>query len=214
MAQGETRARWIRTKLCHCFFLVFFFVLFFYMQLKEQDIVAEEAEWRGTEVAAAAAAATLWLYPTAVSYGFRVNNLVCLTTTALPLCYCPYPHPQPTSTRLPRSPLPSPWFLLSLFTFAMLAKCFAGPHGSQIRPSKSDNAGSESTLACQLIPIVDCFKQKKGGNRIWREAQGELKRGGEVGNSFHGELFISSTFTYSDLLSGLCLDPRQCMYHF
>lgn len=59
----------------------------------------------------------------------------------------------------------------------MLAKCFAGPHGSQIRPSKSDNAGSESTMARQLIPIVDCFKQKKG-NRIWTEAQREIKWGG------------------------------------
>lgn len=86
----------------------FFFFFLLNMQLKEQDIDAEEAEWEGTEVAAAAAAATSWLYPTAVSYGFRVNNLVCLTMTALPLCLCPYPHPHPTSTRLPHAPLPSP----------------------------------------------------------------------------------------------------------
>lgn len=110
---------------------------------------------------AAAVAATSWLYPTAVSYGFRVNNLVCLTTAAFPLCCCPYPHPCLTiNPAAPCSP-PFPRFLLSLFTFAMLAKCFAGLHGSQIRPSKSDNAGSGSTLACQLIPIVDCFKQIK-----------------------------------------------------
>lgn len=127
------------------------------MQLKEQETVAEVADWKGTE----AAAATSWPYPIAVSYGFRVNNLVCLTMTALPLCCCPYPHPHPTSTRLPPCSPPFPWFLLSLFMFAMLAKCFAGLHGSQIRPSKSDNAGSGSTLACQLIPIVDCFKQIK-----------------------------------------------------
>lgn len=57
--------------------------------------------------------------------------------------------------------------------FAMLAKCFAGPHGSQIRPSKSDNAGSESTLNCQLIPIVDCFKQKKGGATEYGERDRE-----------------------------------------
>lgn len=80
--------------------------VFLNMQLKEQDIVAEEAEWRVSEVAASAA--TSWLYPTAVSYSFRVNNLVCLTMTALPLCRCPYPHPHPTSTRQPRAPLPSP----------------------------------------------------------------------------------------------------------
>lgn len=81
---------------------------FFNMQLKEKDIVAEEAEWRGTDVAAAAAAATSWMYPTAVSYGFRVNNLVCLTMAALPLCCCPYPYPQPASTRLPPCSPPFP----------------------------------------------------------------------------------------------------------
>ena len=83
---------------------------FFNMQLKEKDIVAEEAEWRGTDVAAAAAAAaaTSWMYPTAVSYGFRVNNLVCLTMAALSLCRCPYPYPQPASTRLPPCSPPFP----------------------------------------------------------------------------------------------------------
>lgn len=65
----------------------------------------------------------------------------------------------------------------------MLAKCFAGPNGSQIRPSKSDNAGSESTLACQLIPIVDCFKQKKGQQNMERGTErdeGREERWGAV----------------------------------
>lgn len=101
----ESKVNWTKT-------LPLLLAFFFNMQMKEPDIVAEEAEWRGTEAAAAAAAAaataTSWLYPTAVSYGFRVNNLVCLTMTALPLCRCPYPHPHPTSTRLPCAPLPSP----------------------------------------------------------------------------------------------------------
>lgn len=136
-------------------------------------------------------------YPSAVSFGFRVNNLVCLTMAAVPLCCCPYSHPYPASTRNPLPSPPPPRFLLSLFTFAMLAKCFAGLHGSQIRPSKSDNAGSGSTLACQLIPIVNCFKQIKG-NRTWPQAQSENEAKGEVGSGLHGELFISSTFTYSD----------------
>lgn len=101
----------------------------------------------------------------------------------------PLPSPTPPSPHQPGCPMlppapPTPppflWFLLSLFTFAMLAKCFAVLHGSQIRPSKSDNAGSGSTLACQLIPIVDCFKQIKG-NRIWTEAQREMERGGRWG---------------------------------
>lgn len=48
--------------------------------------------------------------------------------------------------------------------FAMFAKCFAARHGGQIRPSESDNAGSGSTLACQLIPIVPCFRQTQRGN--------------------------------------------------
>lgn len=164
------------------------------MQLKEQEIVAEEAEWRGTDDADTT---TALLYPSAVSYGFCVNNLVCLTMPALPLCHCPYPHTLPTSTRLPHAPPPFLWFLLSLFTFAMLAKCFAGLHGSQIRPSKSDNAGSGSTLACQLIPIVDCFKQIKATE--YGQGHREKWRGGEMGSSLHGDLFISSTFTYSDL---------------
>lgn len=38
------------------------------------------------------------------------------------------------------------------------------------------------------------------------EAQGG---GGEVGSSLHGELFISSTFTYSDPLCGLTVDHKQ-----
>lgn len=69
-----------------------------------------------------------------------------------------------------------------MFTFAMLAKCFAGPHGSQIRPSKSDNAGSGSTLACQLIPIVDCFKQIKATEQGQRDRERQSEGGG-------GELF-------------------------
>lgn len=36
---------------------------------------------------------------------------------------------------------------------------------------------------------------------------------GEVG-SLHGELFISSTFTFSDPLSSLCLDHRQAYTNF
>lgn len=90
----------------------------------------------------------------------------------------------------------------------MLAKCFAGLHGSQIRPSKSDNAGSGSTLACQLIPIVNCFKQIKATeHRQKRSDRNEARRGKrEAGSRLHGELFISNTLTYSDPRCSPCLD--------
>ena len=96
----------------------------------------------------------------------------------------PLPLSVPPARINPAAPvLPSlpPRFLLSLFTFAMLAKCFAGPHGSQIRPSKSDNAGSESTMARQLIPIVDCFKQKKKRQQNMDRGTERNKAGGRWG---------------------------------
>lgn len=68
---------------------------------------------------AATVAATNWLYP-AVSYGFCVNNLVCLTTSALPLCCCPYAHPRLASTPLPRV-LPS----LSVIPALIVHVCYA-----------------------------------------------------------------------------------------
>lgn len=126
-------------------------------------------------------------------------NYDCPPFMPLPLS-APPPHINPAA---PCSP-PFPRFLLSLFTFAMLAKCFAGLHGSQIRPSKSDNAGSESTLACQLIPIVDCFQKK--GNRIWTEAQREMKRGGRW-----GVVFMAS---YSYLALSPILTPSLACSNF
>lgn len=146
-----------------------------------------------------------------------MDSMLTILTTTVPCYFCPYPHPlHPASTRLPCEHLPPPpflWVLLSLFTFAMLAKCFAGPHGSQIRPSKSDNAGPGSALACQLIPIVDCFKQKmKKGHRYGRGSGREMRWGESNSlacSCLHGELFISSTFTHSGPhFSALCLDRK------
>lgn len=66
----------------------------------------------------------------------------------------------------------------------MLAKCFAGLHGSQIRPSKSDNAGSGSTLACQLIPTVDRFKQIKATEYEQRHRENRGEGGGGESYSY------------------------------
>lgn len=95
----ESKVNWTKTLPL---LLAFYF---FFLHATER---AGNSCWGGRMKTEVATAATTWLYRTAVSYGFRVNNFVCLTMTAFPLCRCPYPHPHPASTRLPRAPLPSP----------------------------------------------------------------------------------------------------------
>lgn len=60
-------------------------------------------------------------------------------------------------------------------------------------------------MSRQLIPIVDCFKQKNRQQNMDRGTERNEARGEEAGRRLHGELFISSTFTYSDPVSGLYL---------
>ena len=105
----------------------------------------------------------------------------------------PFSAPHPTSTRLP------PWLPSSppdscshCSRLLCLPNALPRPHGSKIRPSKSDNAGSGSTVARQLIPIVNCFKQIKG-NRIWTEVRREMKPGGGGGG---GEAVCTAGYSY------------------